>query len=394
MNKNLNIFILSVFCVLLFLGCKKHSKQESLFEQAQKIYNNDGWDTFIEYVNNHGYFAVMDEFEQGATPLLIAVKNGNLEAINFFIEHGASFFETDENQHDIIDYLLDNFDRTVADRIINMLPKEYWSNIDDFGKTPIVKIICRCTDFTVIQRIILSLEYIDIFNTVDIYDASGKTLLMYASQFNPDVRVINFLLDNGANINAKNNNEWSSLMYAARYNPNPAVLEYLILRGADMKANSVGLTLTMLASCNVNSEVLRSVIKFVPEVNDITKKGKTALMYACANKQPAAVIKILLEHNADANIKDESGKTALMYALENYTESEVPYVLLSAGAYSDAADNTGKIPQDYLDANPYLKNTDLKKDIKPRQTELRVPEDNKAPTQETSEQNNDEVSER
>ena len=140
---------------------------------------------------------------------------------------------------------------------------------------------------------------------------------MYAAQSNVDVRTVKYLLDKGAKIDVKNSNEWTALMYAARYNPNPAVMEDLILRGANSEPNSVGLSITMLASCNPNPGVLLTLLKYKNEINAVTDKGKTALMYACENNQNANVIKMLIDNGADLNAKDSGGKTVREYMSTN-----------------------------------------------------------------------------
>lgn len=148
-------------------------------------------------------------------------------------------------------------------------------------------------------------------------------------------------------------------MYAARYNPNPSVMEDLILRGANTEPNSVGLTLTMLASCNKNPGVLFTLLKYKNEVKNYTTKGKTALMYACENQQDSSIIKMLIENGADINATDNDGKSALIYALENYEKPDVIYVLISAGVKTEITDKNGKTVSDYLAINEKLKTTDL-----------------------------------
>lgn len=132
-------------------------------------------------------------------------------------------------------------------------------------------------------------------------------------------------------------------MYAARYNPNPAVMEDLILRGANSEPNSVGLTVTMLASCNPNPGVLLTLLKYKNEINSVTDNGKTALMYACENNQNAAVIKMLIDNGANLNARDSNGKTVREYMSANTSLSAsdmgIAWKTLEENASADSKKN-------------------------------------------------------
>lgn len=359
MNKNIInlIFFISIL-TLFFCSCGNNkSSLDKQFKKAQKIYDKKGMDGFCKYLKKNSYIAVRDSLQNGATPLLLAVKNGEIEKVNLFFEKGASVEEKDINNRDLIDYALENTDTTLLDFVISKMPASYWNELDSNGNLEFIRIIAQYSDFNIIKKVI------DLSNDIDHANNNAKTPLMYASQCNTDVRAVKYLLDKGARIDAKNDNEWSALMYAARYNPNPCVMEDLILRGANTTPNSVGLTITMLASCNPNPGVLFTLLKYKNEVNSATDKGKTALMYACENEQDSSVIKMLIDNNVALNVKDEDGKTALMYALEYYSKPEAIYVMLAAGANTDDKDNSGKTVRDYLSSNKKLLSSDIEKAI-------------------------------
>ncbi len=376
------IFTVSILSMLMLTSCGKGSNDEKLFAKAQSIYNKKGWEKFVKYVNKNGYFPISDGANNGATPLLIAVKNKDINSFNLFIEKGASASEKDATGANILDYALQNFDKELTTKIIEIMEREYWNTKDLDGKVPLIYFICNCNDYETVKKVLM------LTKNIDEEDNKGKTLLMYAAQCNTDVRVTKLLLDNYAKIDNKNNNEWTALMYASRYNPNPMVMEDLLLRGAASSPNSVGLTITMLAACNPNPGVLLTLIKYINDVNAKTDKDKTALMYACENKQSSSVIKILTANKADLNVKDKDGKTALMYALENYNEPEAPYLLIAAGAECHDVDNAGKAIKDYLAANNNLKDTDLAKAIELKLNDKKNSNDQEKKSAENKEKNN------
>ena len=308
--------IIFSICILLssffIISCNnKESPEEKEFSKVQNIYDKEGMDGFCKYLTKNSYIAVRDGSQNGATPLLIALKNGDLEKAKFFVEKGASESEKDTNGQGILDYALENSNFELLNFAIEALPFPFWNIADSNDCLPLVKVIIQCSDFTLIQKCI------DLTKDINHADLEGKTLLMYAAQSNVDVRTVKYLLDKGAKIDVKNSNEWTALMYAARYNPNPAVMEDLILRGANSEPNSVGLSITMLASCNPNPGVLLTLLKYKNEINAVTDKGKTALMYACENNQNAYVIKMLIDNGADLNAKDSGGKTVREYMSAN-----------------------------------------------------------------------------
>lgn len=304
----IGLLILSVF--LISCGNEK-TKEEKEFAKVQKIYDKKGIDGFCKYLDKNKYIAVKDASQDDATPLLLAVKAGDLEKAKLFLEKGASPEEKDSKGKDLIDYASENSNSEVIDFAVSKMPFFYWNQSDSESNLPFIKIIKNNSNFDIVKKCI------DLTNNINSLDKDGKTPLMYAAQCNADVRTTKYLLDKGAKIDSKTNNEWSALMYAARYNPNPAVMEDLILRGASSEPNSVGLTITMLAACNPNPGVLLTLLKYKDEINFATDKGKTALMYACENNQNAAVIKMLIDKGADLAAKDSDGKTVREYMSEN-----------------------------------------------------------------------------
>lgn len=293
------------------LPSSSETQNEKEFAKAKEAYDKKGLEGFCKYLEKNSYFAIKDASQDDATPLLIAVKDGNLENAKLFLEKGASVEEKDSKENGLLDYALQSSNSESLAFAIEALPIPSWNVADANGCFPFIKAIVQSSDFAKIKKCI------DLTNDINRADKNGKTPLMYAAQSNVDVRTVKYLLDKGAKIDAKNSNEWSALMYAARYNPNPAVMEDLILRGASSEPNSVGLSVTMLASCNPNPGVLMTLLKYKDEINAATDKGKTALMYACKNNQNASVIKMLIDSGADLYAKDSDGKTVREYMSAN-----------------------------------------------------------------------------
>ena len=281
MKKYLYICPILLVSLLVLIGCKDKS-----FSKAEKIYKNKGLDDYAAFVEEKNtYYKITDSNNNGATPLLVAIKEGNSSFVDSFIKRGASFFtEQDQDGKDIFDYLLEKVSAGDEVRqIIEIIPVDYWSSEQNIKR--LLEIESNYPLFAIlVEQDKFSPDYIV---------GKGKTVLMYAAQHTPDIRYIKQLAEKTNDINKINDNEWNAVMYAARYNPNPAVLEYLLKKDANTERNTAGISLTMLAACNPNPGVLLNVPVTEKYINTATINGKTALMYACENNQSVDVIEIL-----------------------------------------------------------------------------------------------------
>lgn len=141
-------------------------------------------------------------------------------------------------------------------------------------------------------------------------DAHGVTALWLASKFNhPDV--VRLLLDNGAEVNAKDKDGVTALIEACSFEPSGGklgVVRLLLERGADVNAKD-------------NSAV-------------------TALMHASSGEDDPDIVRLLLDKGADPNAKDDEGKTALIWAA-GWGDVEAARRLLGKGSDLNAKDNEG-----------------------------------------------------
>lgn len=140
----------------------------------------------------------------------------------------------------------------------------------------------------------------------------GETAL-YKAIVKAQEEVVDLLLESGADVNLGNKDGASPLMRAASRNDGPLV-ERLIALGADVNAQ-----------------------------DDI---GSTTLLKVSAmNKPQTEVVRILIEHGADPNIRMNHGWSPLMFAAGN-GHREIAAMLLAAGADTEIVsenDNTTAI---------------------------------------------------
>ena len=306
MKKSFYIFLVFLF---MLAGCKKQAN----LTEAKEIYVSKGLTGYIKYVrDSEQYFEFHDDKKYGATPLLLAVRDCNLEAIDLFYKNGANLYqERDYNNNDFFDYLK-NHTIQYFEQIIDVIPSLYWSNSSTPDTMPIIRLLNNPNSSEYIQVL---LEKDLIHPELDV--GNDVSLLMYAAK-NSNPEIVEKLCMKSISINTFNKRGLNAVMFAARYNPDKAVLDTLLQHGASVEGNPFGFSLTMLAACNDNPGVLLAISKTEENLNKRTIKGKTALMYACENCKTPDTIEILInDFNEDVAAQDDEGKTALDYLSSN-----------------------------------------------------------------------------
>ena len=134
-------------------------------------------------------------------------------------------------------------------------------------------------------------------NTSYISD-SGETLLMSAVQ-NLNGVLFDYLLANGADVNARDNNGNTALFYVAE-----AVLDNPQVSKDEMLAQL--------------AEVIAKLKQLGANINEQNGNGETVLVYLAKTQSPAyaEIEKILLEQGADETIKDQYGRTVANYRIK------------------------------------------------------------------------------
>lgn len=172
---------------------------------------------------------------------------------------------------------------------------------------------------------------------INAHDDDGWTALMGATKAGL-VPTVQTLLAAGANVNAKCICEgwlgggWTALMMAARESDKKAIVDMLLARGADPNlANNDGQTSLLIAlDHGGGTDTVRALLDRGASVNAKDKEGKTPLMEA-QKSYDAEIWRLLLEKHADVNAKDNQGSTALIWA-SAYGQVAGVEVLLDAGA--------------------------------------------------------------
>jgi cytohesin len=123
-------------------------------------------------------------------------------------------------------------------------------------------------------------------------DVGGTPLMYAASTGNTDV--VKLLIDKGADINARNNGDWTALMLAAQTGALDTV-RLLLEKGADANAaNEDGYTALMCAAASESDDpaLVQAILAKGVEVNAKTKDNETALTLA-GRKGRTEIVRLL-----------------------------------------------------------------------------------------------------
>ncbi|MCK5919186.1 MAG: ankyrin repeat domain-containing protein [Cocleimonas sp.] len=137
-----------------------------------------------------------------------------------------------------------------------------------------------------------------------------------------DVKTINALLKQGADINTKSRFGKTPTMQAAEAGKSEAIM-LLLSRGADVNARTrSGSSALTYAAENGHEEITAMLVEMGANVHDRTRTGWDAMMIA-SREGYATIVAQLIEFGADVRASDRRGNSALMYAIEGDHEEVV-----------------------------------------------------------------------
>ena len=183
-----------------------------------------------------------------------------------------------------------------------------------------------------------------LLNVNYLFGSLCSTPLMKAAS-NGSLKLVQFLLNEGAEVNKANNFEDTPLHFAACKGHKDAV-KVLLERGAQPDwENRMHVTPLYLASLKCHKDVVNFLLERGADPNKATKEGYTPL-HAASSRRHKDVVKLLLEKGADPNKANKGGNTPLHLASQIAHKDGIK-LLLDAGADPNKANEDGKTPLDY-----------------------------------------------
>ena len=181
---------------------------------------------------------------------------------------------------------------------------------------------------------------------------------MYAV-WSGNAATVNALLDQGANVNAKDKDGYTPFYWALSYGYLD-IAKILIDRGADINSqDNMGATPLMHAIWDGKSDVAKYLIERGANIKAKDGQGYDALLYAVDNGN-YEITELLFDKGADVNSKDNRNTTALARAARNADENII-LLLAKRGTDFNVKDNEGYTPLSWA---VFYKNTKLADIIK------------------------------
>jgi uncharacterized protein len=154
---------------------------------------------------------------------------------------------------------------------------------------------------------------------VDARDASGATALVAAAYGN-HLDVARSLIEAGADVNVEDERQQSAYLIAtSEVGDDPRLLELILANGTDVDAkdsyNGTGL---IRAADRGHVRIVERLLDTEVEIDHVNRLGWTALLEAIilggGDREHTQVVRLLVEAGADVNLADGQGVTPLAHA--------------------------------------------------------------------------------
>lgn len=156
---------------------------------------------------------------------------------------------------------------------------------------------------------------------VNVENSFKTTVLQVAAQ-KGYLNIVKQLLDRKADINAQDSMGRTALIYSAMYN-HTDVLKYLVEHGVDIAAKTrLGYTALLIATERGYIDEVKILLDNGVNIDEVNNLKRNALMTAIRTKYikkdkeavKFELVKLLMDHHADINLIDAEGQTALSLA--------------------------------------------------------------------------------
>ena len=320
----------------------------------------------LQTIINHG--ADVNAIEnKHLTALMLACQKGNVNAINVLLKAGA-----DHNVQDITGATLihhaavaQDYSQETLQTIIN-----HGVDVNATNNESVTALMTACQQKNVEAIHLLLKAGAD----PNIADTSGATSIHHAVVGGCSKETLQFIIDNGADVNTTNEENTTALMAAcqkgnveaintlvnAGADPNTAdtidatwihhafvgccskdTLQAVIENGADVNATDMNSTTALMLACQEgNMEVINVLLNAGADINIVDTKGLTWIHHAVVRGGNKETLQAIINYGANVNATNKENMTALMYACSR-GNVETINVLLNAGANPVIADTKG-----------------------------------------------------
>ena len=262
-----------------------------------------------------------------AQSLNTAIRDGDLKQVKALLAQGANINTQDANGTTPLMYAVVNAE---ADCVKLLLDKGADPNLSN--KAGATALMWAVNDLKKVQLLLAKGA------NVNAVSQDGKSPLLTALNLPNSMPVVQALLAKGANVNQADKRGFTPLM-AAGFSGNLELIQLLLTKGADPKAKTKeGMTYLLAITSSANFAAVNWAFEQGLDVKD----PKQDFLTGAAMSGDLAVARLLLKKGASPNSPDELGYTPLMHAVLTESSSlELVRLLLEHGADAKAKAKDG-----------------------------------------------------
>lgn len=245
---------------------------------------------------------------EGNTPIHLAVKHLAPVFIQSLLSYCTDLGLQNKLGWNILHSAASGNDIQVVQFLLNV--------IDQFSKTnngdTILHVAASNTNTSVFRWLVANYN-----NMINECNNRGQNILLLCLKLaHQDVNFIEFLLNNGANINAVNSNGDNALHISVNYG-RLDFINYFIQKGLDVNSvNNIGNSALHIACENGYLDIVKKLIDNSCNVNAVNSLGYTCLHVASKYGQMSVIKYLVNDVGCDVNIRSVVGENALQLAVE------------------------------------------------------------------------------
>lgn len=271
----------------------------------------------------------------GKTLLVLAASGGKYAAAELLIDKGANVDKFDKNGNTLLHYLAANSRKEALALMKKAIDKGAdikYANFSKTRETPAAIAINKGN--------IPSLELLIASGFGHDRYLNNMPMIIYAYDAK-QVKVVKFLAEKGASLDAENSSK-ESLLHLAVMKNDAATVQFLLDKGASPdRKGSQGRTPLFMAVEKGNIKIAEMLLKKGSDSNTFDNSGKNIMHVLAASRNSGKSVTAFSGYGININKTDNTGKTPLMTAVsEKRWENIKP--LVDAGASFKFTDMNGK----------------------------------------------------
>lgn len=277
-------------------------------------------------------------YAEGKTLLGFAVTNNNKELVSLLLRYMANPNVLDANGQSMVLYAVAKGFDEVA---MLLLENGADPNIGEVSGQRALTFAISANKLALTKKLLEKGAYV---NSVD---HLGVSALMFAA-IRGNHEVVAILIDAGADVNLREVNGCSALSYAI--NNNKLISIKMLLAAPDLQATRE--EIIAAASLLVSAKDVEALSLLIDKLDDkrIIGEHLDRALISAMNSRSWDLAKLLLENEADANVRVYKGQTALMYAI-NEGRLDIVRTIFSKGGDIELVDEYGCTALFYAYAN-------------------------------------------